>query len=316
MSIKLNYYELLEVNEVASQKEIKNAYRKQAKKYHPDKNPNCKYSEQKFKFINEAYETLSCEIKRNKYDRERRRGLSESFDDSIDLGEEFDIKREKSQYVDVLLTIEESYYGTEKEVEYIKHTQCEDCNGTGAENGKTRTCPVCNGKGVAVNKSGFIGIRSQCPNCEGKGYFFISECKKCKGEGKEGKREKRKVKIPRGISDKDLVKLKIDEDTEIYMKFEVSGEIGFIRHESDLYYKLDITLDDILLGSKHKLKYLKEEVEFEVPEYSRHKDVILIKGAGFPMLNTKKKGDVVVELNLIYPKIDKNLREMLSKLRK
>ncbi len=316
MSVKINYYELLEIKELATQKEIKDAYRKQAKKYHPDKNPNCKISEQKFKFINEAYETLSCEVKRNKYDRERRRKFNNQSEEYIDLGEEYDIKREKEQYVEVILTIEESYYGTEKEIEYYKYEECEECNATGAENGKTRTCPVCGGKGIAIKKDGFIGIRAQCPNCDGKGYFYISECKSCKGKGKFGKKEKRKVKIPMGITNGDLVKLKVDKETQIYMKFSVQGDLGFIRHESDLYYKLDISLEDILLGSKHNLEYFKEKIEINVPEYSKHRDMIIIKNAGFPILNSSKKGNLVVELNLIYPKIDENLREALIKARK
>jgi len=317
MAVKISYYEILEINQMATQKEVKDAYRKQAKKYHPDLNSSSVHSEQKFKFINEAYETLSCEVKRNKYDRDcRSQGMGASYEDYIDLGDDLDIKKEKSQIIEVEITLKEAFYGVEKEIEYINHSSCEECNGTGAENGKVRNCPACGGKGVSIKKNGFMGVRSECDSCEGKGYFYISTCSGCEGKGEKGEKERRAVKIPKGVSGGEFVKFKIDEETEVYLKFVVTGEIGFIKHESDLYYKLDISLEDILLGSEHELNYFDEKITCRIPQYSMHKDLIVVKNAGFPILNSNKKGNLVVELNLVYPEITEDLRKTLSKGRK
>ncbi len=246
MAQKRDYYEVLGVAKNATDDEIKKAYRKLAKKYHPDANPdNKEEAEKKFKEVNEAYETLSDKQKRQMYDQFGFNGpdftgnqgggsyyYSSGFDGFGDFGDLGDIfssffggssrnrSRSRSSAVKgndlrvvTEITFEESYLGTEKEVTITRNETCPSCKGTGSSKGtKPETCPVCKGTGtvrqVAQTPFGQMQTQRTCNNCGGTGKVINNPCTECRGKGTVRKVARIKVKLPEGIDDGQTVVLK------------------------------------------------------------------------------------------------------------
>ena len=235
-----NYYQILGVSEDASEDEIKRAYRRLAKKYHPDKNPGDKNAEEQFKLVNEAYSVLSDKNKRQQYDRMRRGDFSGfgGFDfgkgraaQDINLGDifsSFDIgdifgdlfgfrkKRARSAGVrgsDIQTTLEisfkQAFLGSNIPIVLPIYEQCHRCNGTGAEPGSaTKTCPVCGGTGVITVSQGFFGVQRTCPNCGGRGKIPDKKCSLCGGTGVVQVKRKIMVKIPPGTKNGQILRLR------------------------------------------------------------------------------------------------------------
>ena len=234
MADKRDYYEVLEVQKDASDDELKKAFRKQAKKYHPDLHPNDKEAEAKFKEVNEAYEVLSDKEKRARYDRFGFAGVDPNygagsaaygggnpFSQDIDLNDIFNSffggfggggsrnknAPRKGSDVEVSLTIsfEEAAKGCKKDLQYEIVDTCKECNGTGAESGANmKTCPVCNGKGqVTVSKRtpfGVVQTSQTCEKCRGKGKIIEKPCQKCSGAGRIRITKNISVTVPAGIT--------------------------------------------------------------------------------------------------------------------
>lgn len=247
MAQKRDYYEVLGVNKNATDEELKKAYRKLAKKYHPDANPdNKEEAEKKFKELNEAYETLSDKQKRQMYDQFGFDGPNfagnqgggsyyyssgfDGFNDFSDLGDIFSsffggssrgrsssgaTRATKGNDLKVAteITFEESYLGTEKEVTVTREEKCSACQGTGGARGsKPETCPVCKGTGtitqIAQTVFGQMKTQRTCNNCGGTGTVINNPCPECRGRGTVRKVAKIKVKLPEGIDDGQTVVLK------------------------------------------------------------------------------------------------------------
>ncbi len=241
MADKRDYYEVLEVGKTASQDEIKKAYKKLAKKYHPDMNPGDKAAEQKFKEVNEAYAVLSDPEKRDKYDRFGH----DAFDPSsfagnggfgggfggfadFDLGDLFGSffgggssrggsrsSRTRGDDLSYRLTVdfEEAAFGCKKTIEFAHTEQCDHCHGVGAENpSDAETCPQCGGRGTVtvMRNIGFGSMQSTqtCPRCNGKGRIIKNPCGVCKGKGVLRKQKKLEVSIPAGIDNGQQIQLK------------------------------------------------------------------------------------------------------------
>ena len=230
-----DYYKTLGVDKNASQKEIKKAYKKLAKQYHPDLNKD-EGSEDKFKEINEAYKVLGDEKKRSQYDQFghdnytqgqktggfNNQGGFSGFDQTSGFGGFEDIfseffggagggfgggrrqqQRGRDLQATVQITLKEAYTGVEREVELDKHDICGSCEGTGAKNKKTTTCSTCNGRGQVVGQQrtplGVFQTRRVCPQCGGVGEMPDEKCSECRGEGRVRKRKKITVEIPKGV---------------------------------------------------------------------------------------------------------------------
>lgn len=231
-----DYYDLLGVAKGATAEEMKKAYRKQAMKYHPDKNPGDKAAEEKFKKISHAYEVLSDDQKRQTYDQfgsaafeggagPRAGGPGGGpggfggFHDPSDLfrqmfggggggfesmfggggGGEQDNSGEDLR-ADIRITLEEAAKGVEKKIKYRRHVECGECDGSGAERGsKKKTCHTCKGSGQVVRSNGFFSVRQPCPTCSGAGEVIEKPCKKCGGEGRTVAETELPVKIPAGV---------------------------------------------------------------------------------------------------------------------
>ena len=232
MADKRDYYEVLGVEKGASAEEIKKAYRKSAMKYHPDRNPDNKEAEEKFKEIGEAYEVLSDDDKRARYDQFGFAGVDPNygagqaggygggyggFGDFGDLGDIFGSffgggRRTSSQSaprrgenvgIRLEITFEEAAFGCEKEVAPLRVENCSGCNGTGSADGVIETCSQCHGSGQVRTVQNFMGMAMQstttCPSCSGRGKIIRTPCSTCKGKGKVRRTQKIKVKIPAGV---------------------------------------------------------------------------------------------------------------------
>ena len=232
MAEKRDYYEVLGVNKGASADEIKKAYRKSAMKYHPDRNPGDKEAEEKFKEIGEAYEVLSDDDKRARYDQFGHAGVDPNFGagaggygggfggfgDFGDLGDIFGEffgggrsraaqqnapRRGENIMARLELTFEEAAFGCEKEVSTPRIETCSGCNGTGSADGVIETCSNCHGSGRITVMQNMMGMRMQtqttCPHCSGRGKIVKTPCNTCKGKGKVRRTNKVKVKIPAGV---------------------------------------------------------------------------------------------------------------------
>lgn len=232
---KRDYYEVLGVNKGASSEEIKKAYRKAAMKYHPDRNPGDKEAEARFKEVGEAYEVLSDDTKRQRYDQFGFAGVDPNFgaggsgpygaggfggfggfDDLGDIFGEFfgggrssrtsqqnAPRRGENVMAHLELTFEEAAFGCEKEVATQRIENCSVCNGSGSSDGVIETCSQCGGRGQVRSVQNFMGMQMQstttCPQCSGRGKVIKNPCGTCKGKGKVRKTNRVKVKIPAGV---------------------------------------------------------------------------------------------------------------------
>ena len=229
---KRDYYEVLGVEKGASAEEIKKAYRKSAMKYHPDRNPGNKEAEEKFKEIGEAYEVLSDDQKRSRYDQFGFAGVDPSygggaggagyggfggFGDFGDLGDIFGSffggggraqsrnapRQGENVGARLELTFEEAAFGCEKEISVGRIENCSSCKGTGSADGVIETCQQCRGSGQVRTAQTFMGMTMQstavCPSCSGRGKLVKTPCGTCKGKGKVRRTQKIKVKVPAGV---------------------------------------------------------------------------------------------------------------------
>ena len=230
---KRDYYEVLGVEKGASADEIKKAYRKAAMKYHPDRNPGNKEAEEKFKEVGEAYEVLSDDDKRSRYDQYGFAGVDPNFNaGGFGGGAGFDgfggfggfgdifseffggggrggasaqnaPRRGENVMAQLELTFEEAAFGCEKEVAAQRIENCPNCSGTGSADGVIETCPQCHGSGQVRTTQNFMGMQMQstavCPRCNGRGKIIKTPCSTCKGKGKVRKTNRVKVKVPAGV---------------------------------------------------------------------------------------------------------------------
>ena len=229
---KRDYYEVLGVEKSASADEIKKAYRKKALQYHPDRNPGDKEAEARFKECNEAYEVLSNDEKRGRYDQYGFAGVDPNFNPNAGFGGGFggfgdafsgfgDIfgdlfggggrrnpnapRQGENVGARLELTFEEAAFGAEKEVPVTRIETCAKCSGTGSAGGAPETCPTCRGSGSVRTTQNFMGMTMQsttaCPKCGGTGKIIKDPCNTCRGKGKVRRSTKVRVQIPAGVDD-------------------------------------------------------------------------------------------------------------------
>lgn len=335
---KRDYYEVLGVSKDASKDEIKKAYRKLSKKYHPDINKE-EDADEKFKEITEAYEVLSDENKRANYDQFGHNGPQGGFGGQGFGGQDFSgfgggfegifstffggggaqrdpnapRKGDDLQYT-MTISFEEAVFGAEKEISIRKEVKCETCDGSGAKPGsKKKTCHYCNGAGhVSVEQNTILGrVRTEkvCPVCNGTGEEIEEPCPTCHGKGTQTKNVKIKVKVPKGVDTDQQIRLAGEgapghnggPQGDLYVVFRVKPSDKFIREGDDIFYNLKISFPQAALGDEVKVPTLDGEVILTVPEGTQDGKQFRMKEKGVKNVHGYGYGDLFVNINVVTP---------------
>ena len=339
------YYELLGVSENASQDEIKKAYRKKAKKYHPDSNGD-EADEEKFKKINKAYDVLSDEDKRKKYDQFGKQGVeghagrgqrraASNFQDLFEQifgGGGGRRRQQQSKGSDLraqtTISLEEAYTGVEKTFELSRQAKCDECDGTGGEDGETTTCTNCDGQGrvrqVQRTPLGRAQTVAECPKCNGKGKIPENPCSNCNGNGVVEKKETITVDVPAGVRDGQRVRIsgKGNATTggsngDLYVFVNVEEHKSLERKDNDLFTTVKIGVGDAALGTKAKVPTPDSEIEVDVPEGTQPGEVMRIRGKGMPSSNRfSRDGDLYIKVDVQIPEnLSDEEKEVMEDLR-
>ncbi len=339
---KRDYYEILSVSRTSTEVEIKAAYRKSALKYHPDRNPGDAEAEENFKIASEAYEVLSNNDKRARYDRFGHDAVnSPGFQDVNDVFSSFGsifeeffgfsqggagrsrARRGADLRYDLAIEFEEAVFGVEKEIAVEKPSACEPCKGTGAKAGSTRvTCKTCGGAGQMRVTQGFFSMATTCSGCQGQGSVLDHPCPSCRGEGQVMKEKKISLKIPAGVDTG--LRLRVTNEGEpgsnngpagdLYVVLHVKESERYVRQELDLIVKEDIGVAQAMLGCRKEVETLRGKQSLEIPAGIQHGTRLTIAGAGVPQIRGNKQGDLHVEIQVRIPKkLSKEQRELVVK---
>lgn len=353
MAQKKDYYDVLGVSRDADQKEIKKAYRKLAKKYHPDMNKDDPEASEKFKEISEAYEVLSDEDKRARYDQYGHSGINQEdfnfddfaqggfggFDDIFDMffgggargrGQRSSRRTQRKgsdlQYK-LEIDFEEAAFGAKKEITIPRTENCDNCNGTGAKPGTDkRTCPKCDGRGqVRTTQQTPFGQFAQtrtCDRCEGRGEIFSTPCPECNGKGKVRRHRNITVNIPAGVKDGNKLRLANEGQAgegnapsgDLYVIIKVREHEIFDRKGDDLYCEVPISIIQATLGDEIKVPTLDGKVKFTIPEGTQPGRTFRLKNKGIEHLNGYGRGDLYIKPKICVPKnLNDEQKELLMK---
>ncbi|MGP1580217.1 MAG: molecular chaperone DnaJ [Wolinella sp.] len=345
---EFDYYEILEVERNASGEELKKAYRKMAMKYHPDRNEGSSEAEEMFKRVNEAYQVLSDEGKRQLYDRYGKKGLESQgysgfsgrdFEDIFgDLGSIFEgvfggrfsqgnRSRNSEPYgldlaINLNLNFKEAVFGCKKEINVRYKEGCKECKGSGAKDGKVEVCSECSGRGQVYIRQGFMTFAQTCPACGGKGKKIKEKCPECAGKGYSEKSEHIEVSIPEGIDTDNQIRVskkgnigKNGERGDLYLVVQVDEDEHFIRNHNDIYIQVPLFFTTIPLGTTLKVPSLHGELELRIPANTKDKEQFIFKNEGIKDVHSARRGNLIAQVKIIFPsKINEEQRELLEKL--
>ena len=347
---KRDYYEVLGVSKDASDDEIKKAYRKVAKQYHPDLNPGDATAEAKFKEANEAYEVLSDSDKKARYDQYGHAGVDPNFgaggfgggfESGFDFGDLFGDMfgfggyhnpnaPKKGQTIQTNLTIsfDEAVKGCKKKVNITKSESCTECSGTGATKGTTADiCKTCHGTGaVSIQQRTAFGIVSTtrpCPDCKGKGKIIKNPCKQCSGTGFQRKNKTIEVVIPAGIDNGQTLNLRGEGNPganggpagDIHVNVNVRPHDFFSRDGFNIWCTIPVTYAQAALGDTLYIPTLDGKVKYELPAGTQPGEVFRFKDKGIQILNGRGKGDQFIKIAVEVPKnLSKEQKDLIKKL--
>lgn len=333
-----DYYETLGVGKKASKEEIKKAFHKLAHQYHPDKKGG---NEAKFKEVNEAYQVLSDDTKRNEYDTYGRvsgagggggpqqgysgfEGFGGGFD-GVDLGDIFNdffggaqggaqTPRGSDISVDIEISFVESIHGAERKVVLGKTAPCDTCHGSGAKPGtKMKKCATCSGKGkVTEMRRSFLGNFSTtrtCDTCHGKGEVPEEKCKTCSGLGVLRKQEEIEIKIPAGIRAGEMLRMSGRGEAaphgvsgDLYIRIHIKPHALYRREGNNLLMNLEVKLSDAILGATYTIKNLDEKpLEVKIPAGVQFGDILRLKEKGIPQTSRSRAGDILITVQIKTP---------------
>ena len=345
-------YDVLGVSKTAEQDEIKKAYRKLAREYHPDRNPGDDEAEAKFKEVQTAYDLLSDPEKRKAYDRfgtaDGRVGGPgggaqwTTFGEGFDFGDLFgnlfsggagagararpQAQRGADIEAVVNLSFEDSLRGIETKIPVEVDTACSRCGGTGAQPGTAPViCPECNGRGVLAQSQGLFALSQPCPRCRGNGTVIEHPCPQCHGTGRERRTKRYSVKIPAGAKDGTRIRLKGKGEAgtgggppgDLYVVTRVSPSPTFKRRgTADLEVEVPVSYADAALGSKVEVPTpYGERLSLKVPAGSETGKLLKLKGHGAPKLKGGGKGDLIARVKVTVPKkLSKKQREAVEQM--
>jgi len=335
---KRDYYEILGVAKDADENAIKRAYRKLAMKYHPDRNPDDEKAAENFREVTEAYEVLTDEGKRNRYDQYGHAGVDEQMQDFWgrggaqdshafrDFGDMFgDVfgdmfggggggraARGADLRYDLQLTLEEAAAGREVELNIPRHESCDGCDGSGARPGSNPVpCNTCGGHGQVQMQQGFFAVRRTCPTCHGAGKRIESPCLQCGGSGLKKVSKKLKVKIPVGVYDGAQVRVVGEGEAgqhgtpagDLYIVVSLKQHKIFERDGADLHCTMPVTFPQASLGAEVDAPTLDGKVKIKIPAGTEGGRVFRLRGHGVPDVRTGgQKGDLYVRVQIAVPK--------------
>ncbi|MGL4676644.1 MAG: molecular chaperone DnaJ [Brevinema sp.] len=330
-----DYYGLLGVSNSASQDEIKKAFRKQAMKYHPDRNSGDKEAEEKFKEIGKAYEVLSDPEKRKLYDQygesafqgnggfsgggfeDMFRGFGGGFED---IFESFfgGSGRRQSQEVrgadiqaEISVHLKDILYKQTVEIKVNRAEPCTTCDGTGSATKKAPiVCSTCQGMGRVQVSQGFFAMTQTCPKCHGSGKMVSDPCKICKGESTVMKMSPISAVIPAGVDEGMKVRLSGEGHVapfkgirgDLYIYIHVQNDSRFMRDQDNLYAKLSLSFTKAVLGGEVEVATLESSKKIKIPEGVQPGQRIRLDGQGIPNVRSGKRGNLIFEAHIEVPK--------------
>lgn len=353
MSSKREYYEVLCVSREATSDELRKAYRREAMKHHPDRNPGDASAEAKFKEVNEAYQVLSDEQKRRIYDQFGHAGLdgptgpaggegigdvfahmqdlfAEMFQGGMGFAGNTRSRRGSDMRVQTRLTLREAAFGCKREVQLRVPATCTDCSGSGAKPGsKPESCPQCRGSGQVSNARGFVMFTSTCPRCRGGGRVIKQPCPACSGHGAVERARKVNVTFPAGIDSGQRLRVpgqgmpgpSNSPAGDLYVEIDVEDDARFERDGADLVTRVNIALTDAVLGAEIRVPSLEADDEeamlpVVIPPGTQSSAMFTVKGHGIPRLDGRGRGALVVIVQIEVPTVlTSRARELLEQLR-
>ena len=349
MSAKRDYYDVLGVSRQATQEEIKKAFRRLARQYHPDMNKDDE-AEARFKEINEAYEVLSDREKRGSYDRYGHVGPQAGFGGFGDFGGFGSVEdivesffggrrtgparqgptRGADLRYDLTVAFEEAVFGCEKEILVVRHEVCPQCRGSGAEPGtQPIRCPQCNGTGeIRRQQQTFLGSFVQvttCPRCQGEREIVTSPCSECRGQKVIEVERTISVRIPAGVDAGARIRLAGEGEPgsrggpngNLYVVLHVKPHLHFRRDDNSILLELDINVAQAALGDEIHVPTLDGDEELVIPAATQTGDVFKLRGKGVPYLRRNGRGDQLVIVHVVTPaKLTKRQKELFSELGK
>ncbi len=350
---KRDYYEVLGVEKNASPDQIKAAYRKQAVKYHPDKNKGDKGAEEKFKEASEAYHVLSNSERKQNYDNfghaafENGGGgrggfgnfdFSGSFSDIFEdfFGEGFGGGGRRSRRsnnrgsdlrYDLSISLEEAYTGKKQDIKFSTSERCDTCSGSGSKPGHSASsCSMCGGHGQVRSSQGFFTVQQTCPQCAGSGEEISHPCSSCNGQGKKQASKRLSVTIPKGVDDGTRIRLSGKGEAgsrgasngDLYLFINVDSHELFKRSEVNLFFEFPISFTDAALGTTIEIPTIDGgKAKIKIPDGTQSGKQFRLKGKGMPFMRRGDYGDLYVQVNTEVPvSLNKEQKDLLEKFRK
>ncbi len=336
-----DYYEILGVSRDADADTIKKAYRKLAIQFHPDKNPGDATAEEKFKEASSAYEVLSNQEKRARYDRfghaafqgggggGQYQNVDDIFANFGDIfgdffggafggepgrggrrGRSTGPARGNDLRYRTEIRLEDVIKGLEKEVDFDTEANCDECNGSGAKKGtQASTCATCGGSGQVIARQGFFSVATTCPSCQGAGQTIKEKCTPCAGRGRIKSHRKIRVTIPPGVDTGTQLRVSGEGEGgfrggppgDLYVELIVKDHNRFEREGSQLYAEIEISYLQAVLGAEVEFETIDGEKTVRIPPGTQPGAQIRVDGAGVPILRGRGRGDLLLSVVIEIP---------------
>jgi len=344
---KLDFYAVLEVSRTASADELKKAYRKQAMKYHPDRNPGDESAEHRFKEINEAYDVLKDDQKRSAYDRYGHEAFENGgmgggggFGGGFDAGGLGDIFEQMfgmggrrggggrrtgaDVQVEVEISLTEAFAGVTKPVEVRTRVTCEACDGSGSadKDAGSNVCPTCHGAGKVRAQQGFFLVERVCPTCQGSGKTVRNPCKVCHGAGTTEESKTLDIQIPAGVEDGTRIRMpgagesggKGVQPGDLYIHVGVKAHDIFQRDGANIYCRVPLRMTQAALGTEVEVPVIDgSRAKVKIPAATQTGEHFRLRGKGFSVLRSAARGDMYIQVSVETPHhLSKRQRELLE----
>ena len=345
MAAKRDYYEILGIPRNASEQEVKSAYRKLALRYHPDRNPDDKQAEERFKEAAEAYGVLGDPDKRLRYDTYGHAGVgagagfdptifadfSDILGDFFGMGDLFGRRRGPRRGADLRynleISLEEAAFGTETQIRIPRADTCQACSGTGAAPGtRPSRCPTCGGSGQVTFQQGFFSVARACSHCRGSGRIIAEECRTCHGEGRVPVERTLQIKVPPGVDSGSQLRITGEGEPgppgsppgDLYVVLRVHEHAFFKRDGTHLFCEVPVSVPQAALGAHLEVPTLDGgQTRLAVPEGTQSGTVLRVRGQGVPQLGGRGRGDLHVLVRVVVPtKLSSEQRKLLEQLAK